>query len=270
MKLNLVPARTGMTWVREGLRVFWRMPLAFASLFLMCAAALLVLSTIPLVGTLLAAALAPACTAGLMAATRQAGQGRFPLPAILLTAFRQSPGQTRAILLLGAVNAVALLVIAGLVAALMGENPLARLIDQNGGQITPELMVNNPVWRQAARASMRQMGLASLLYLPVSALLWHAPALVLWHGLPAGKSLFFSAVAVLRNIPAYLLYGLVWLAVSSIAWAGLLIVAGMTGSPWQVAVSGTLPVGVLLMSMFYASLWFTFRDSFTPDSPPAA
>jgi hypothetical protein len=276
MKLNLVPARTGMTWVRQGLRAFWRMPLAFAGLFLMCAAALTVLSGIPLVGPLLAAALAPAATAGLMAATRQAEQGSVPLPGTLLAAFRQSPRQTRAILLLGAINAAALLAISGLIAALMGENPVVRLIEQSGGQITPELlvnqpelMINNPAWHAAVHGWMRQTALACLLYLPVSALLWHAPALALWHGLPVGKSLFFSAVAVLRNAPAYLLYGLGWMAVSSIACAGLLIASVMIGNPLPVAVGGTLPLAALVMGMFYTSLWFTFRDSFTEDAPPA-
>ena len=275
MKLNLVPARTGMTWVREGLRIFWRMPLAFAGLFLMFAVAVTVLSVIPLAGPLLAAALVPAVTAGFMAATRQAEQGRFPLPATLLAAFGQSRRQTRAILLLGAVHVVALLVIGLILAALVDDSQLARLtelfqlIEQNGGKITPELTIGNPVWHEAMRVLRRLMALGGLLYLPVSAMLWHAPALVLWHDLPVGKSLFFSAVAVLRNAPAYLVYGLGWLAVASIAWAGLLIVASMTGNPPQMAVSGTPPLGALVMSMFYTSLWLTFRDSFTPDSPPA-
>jgi len=45
-------------------------------------------------------------------------------------------------------------------------------------------------------------------------------------------------------------------------------VASMTGNPPQMAVSGTPPLGALVMSMFYTSLWLTFRDSFTPDNPP--
>jgi len=265
MRLNIVPARTGMRWVREGVRVFFRMPLAFAGLFFMFLAATVVLSMVPVAGDVLALALVPAATVGLMAATRQAAEGRFPMPATLLAAFRQSPRQTRAMLVLGVLYAGALLLIMA-VAAWMDGGQLSQLVARHGDRIGPELMAD-PDMQQAARASMLQMLVSSLLYLPVSVLMWHAPALVHWHGMPVGKSLFFSAVGVLRNGPAYLVYGLGWMAVASIAWAALLAVAGLAGN-LGLALSGLFPLGIVIASMFYASLWFTFRDSFTDDAPP--
>ena len=39
MKLCIVPARVGLRWVRDGLRVFARAPLAFTGLFFMVMAA---------------------------------------------------------------------------------------------------------------------------------------------------------------------------------------------------------------------------------------
>ena len=50
MKLNLVPARTGVEWVRLGLKNFWRQPLAFVSLFLMFMALITSISQLPLIG----------------------------------------------------------------------------------------------------------------------------------------------------------------------------------------------------------------------------
>ena len=41
MKLHIVPARTGLEWVRLGIRVFWRQPMALAALFFMTMAAIL-------------------------------------------------------------------------------------------------------------------------------------------------------------------------------------------------------------------------------------
>ena len=40
MKLNIVPARTGTQWVREGVRTFFKQPLAMAGLFFMFMASL--------------------------------------------------------------------------------------------------------------------------------------------------------------------------------------------------------------------------------------
>jgi hypothetical protein len=267
MKLQLVPARTGMKWVREGIRIFMRMPLAFAGLLLMCLAATALLSRIPWVGeALLVPILLPAATVGLMAATQQASNGRFPLPATLAIAFRQSPRQTRAMLMLGLIYAGALLLIA-LITAALDDGELARFIAKHGNNFNPELIMADPELQQAVRASIRQIWVATALYTPVSVLLWHAPALVHWYGLPVGKSLFFSAIAVLRNARAYLVYGLGWTAVASVAWAGLLIVAAMAGN-LAIALGGLLPLVVLIASMFAASLWFTFRDSFAADGPP--
>ena len=102
MKLNIVPARTGTQWVREGVRTFFKQPLAMAGLFFMFMASLSVAAFVPLVGGLLALVLVPALTAGLMAAAREAEAGRFPMPMTLFIAFRQGPQATRAMLMLGA------------------------------------------------------------------------------------------------------------------------------------------------------------------------
>ena len=50
MKLNIVPARTGLTWVKLGAVTFLRQPLALTGLFFMYMAAVLVISQVPLLG----------------------------------------------------------------------------------------------------------------------------------------------------------------------------------------------------------------------------
>ena len=65
MKLNIVPARTGLLWVRLGLRTFWAQPLALAGLFFLFMTVMSVASLIPFVGNALALALLPAATLGL-------------------------------------------------------------------------------------------------------------------------------------------------------------------------------------------------------------
>ena len=70
------------------MRTFFRQPLALAGLFFMYMAAASVLSLMPVLGTVVALAIVPAATLGLMAATREATLGKFPMPSILISAFR--------------------------------------------------------------------------------------------------------------------------------------------------------------------------------------
>ena len=106
MRLNIVPARTGALWVKLGIQTFFKQPLALAGLFFMFMATMTVASLVPVIGFVLAMTLLPAATLGLMAATREATQGRFPMPAILVAAFRAGKQEARAMLTLGALYAV--------------------------------------------------------------------------------------------------------------------------------------------------------------------
>jgi hypothetical protein len=107
--------------------------------------------------------------------------------------------------------------------------------------------------------------LAMALYLPLSLMFWHAPALVFWHGVSPLKSLFFSLVACLRNLGAYLVYGVAWLAV----WLAVLMGMGMVisvialifGNPdWASALM--LTTAMLMASMFVTSIYFSYLGSF--------
>jgi len=49
MKLQLVPARTGLLWVRLGARVFWRQPMALTALFFLCMGCISVVTLLPIV-----------------------------------------------------------------------------------------------------------------------------------------------------------------------------------------------------------------------------
>ena len=75
MKLNIVPAKQGLVWVKLGIRTFWRQPLAFTGLFFLFMAWVSVLSMVPLIGSVIALLILPAATLGLMVATEQAAGG---------------------------------------------------------------------------------------------------------------------------------------------------------------------------------------------------
>ncbi len=261
MKLNIVPARTGTQWVRQGVRTFFKQPVALTGLFFMFIVSISVVAIVPFIGGVLALVLVPAATVGLMAATREAEAGRFPMPLTLIVALRQGPQRLRAILWLGVLYAIGVLIVMG-ISVLIDGGQFAQLY-VNGGGVTRE-MITDPSFRTA-------MWVSTLLYLPLSLAFWHAPALVHWHGVPPIKSLFFSAVAVLRNMGAFFLYGLMWIALSLAAGLVLLLLSVFTGSA-TIASFGLMPIAVMIAAMFFTSLWFTFQDSFSADEDtlPAA
>jgi hypothetical protein len=263
MKLHIVPARTGLQWVQLGARTFFRQPLAMAGLFFMFMATVSVLSLVPVVGTLLSLALVPAATLGLMAATREAQQGNFPMPSTLVSAFRGGPAKTRSMLVLGAMYAAGLMLVLGVGALFATE--AAPAVDAAGAEVSPE-MVRNLFASQGLWAAM-------VLYLPLLLAFWHAPALVHWHGVSPLKSLFFSFLACWSNKGAMLLYML--------GWVGVFMLVGVLMSLLGAVLGGAdalnlvlYPMVLLLASMFHTSIWFSFRDSFVtddgtpPDAPP--
>ena len=138
MKLNIVPARTGLVWVKLGILTFLRQPLALAGLFFMFMALMSVATMVPYLGSALALTLLPAATLGLMAATLEASKGKFPMPTILISAFRAGRQQMRAMLILGALYAAGFLAIMG-ISALFDGGKFAQLY-LVGGKITQELV----------------------------------------------------------------------------------------------------------------------------------
>ncbi len=245
MKLNIVPARTGFQWVKLGLLTFSKQPLALAGLFFMYMAAVILVALIPVVGVVIGGMLVPAATLGLMAATEEASKGRFPMPTVLLSAFRAGRQRVRAMLTLGVIYTIGSMVVTGLASFLAGERTAGD------GEIDSATL------------------LALALHTPLFLMFWHAPALVHWHGVSPAKSLFFSMVACLRNFGAFLLYGAAWLAVFLGTGTVFGLIGGMLGGAGM-ARAVMMPMALLMAAMFSTSIYFTFRDSFvaTPDSEP--
>lgn len=263
MKLQIVSPRTGVQWMREGLRAFRRQPMAFFSLFMLFMSAIAMLSVVPLIGGPLAVALGPATTLALMVASERTVNGR-PDPAagraasagIFLQALQAVRAQAKPLAVLGLLYALGALAAGGLATLIFGD-PFDGAFGNDGA---PQAEVVQSTGFQIAV-------LARLLfYVPVALAFWHAPALVHWHGVTPVKSIFFSLVACWRNMGAMTLYGL--------AWAGVVLALSLLMSliaSLLIAVSGAGTLGMavmvggsfLLSAAFLASAWFTFRDSFT-------
>jgi len=256
MNLNIVPAKQGLTWVKQGIRTFWRQPLAFTGLFFLFIAWVSLLSMVPVLGAALALLILPAATLGLMVATEQAALGQFPMPTVLMVAFRAGQQRLKAMLVLGGFYAVSFLAVMA----------VSALID--GGGFAKVYLANAPITPEVVNADDFQtaMWLATFLYIPLSMMFWHAPALVHWHGIPPLKSMFFSVVACWRNLGAFAVYLLAWMVVFLLGATVILMISSALGGS-ELTAAVLMPGALLMAAMFFTSVYFSVKDCFDLPSP---
>jgi hypothetical protein len=250
MKLNTWPARRGIDWVRLGMRTFFRQPLALGGLFFMFFAVLSVVGIVPLVGGIIQVAIAPALFVGLMKATELADAGQFPMPRVLFAGLIEKPTRVPLLQL-------------GLVAVVIGMGLMYATPLIDGGSFLnitsgkEKLMLDDKDPSNLIRFTLMLTGCIGAVML----LLWHAPALIYWHGVPVVKALFFSLIALWRNVGAMLVYFVAWfaalMAISMVLGSVLVLFNAQSAAP---LVSG--PISLLLITAFFVSLFFTSRDTF--------
>lgn len=263
LRLKRVPALQGALWVRRGLRTFALRPLGYASLLVAFFFATMVASLVlPLVGSVVSLMALPLLSLGAMIGTQSALRGGQVHPGQLIEPLRQ-PGPRRGTLLRLCVLYGGLTMLVLLVTEWAMGDALQQLQAAYEGQTDP---------RQAEVAAdprlLQALGLQALLVSLLSVPFWHAPALVAWAGQGVGQALFSSTLAVWRCKGAFLVYGLVWGGLVLILGTAAALLATLFGVPRFAAVAA-LPLALLAMTAFYASLYFTFIDSFELDDPAA-
>ena len=103
-----------------------------------------------------------------------------------------------------------------------------------------------------------------VLFTPVVMAFWFAPLLAAWAGMPAGKSLFFSFFACLRNWKAFMIYGAGIMMISAVLPG---VVLGVLSSIVGGGV-GVLSIVIVLALIFvflptlFASFYVSARDIF--------
>ena len=272
MKLLIVPASTGAQWVLAGLRTFKRQPMALSAMFTTYLLGLMVISTVSqlfkvipgigpflaLLGPLIALGLLPAISLAMMVAASEAAHDHRPHLSLLLVAFRSDAFRSRAMLQLGLFYVVGLLLIVG----------LSTLFD--GGTFASVYLGHTEITEEIAATSDFQTAMMAclILYLPLTLLFWHAPALVYWHSVAPVKALFFSAVACLRNFGAFMVYFLSWMAVAMGFAIAMSLVLGVLSLAVPMSRgllnSVSLIMAIVLVTPFFCSIVFSFRDCFAP------
>jgi hypothetical protein len=262
MKLQQVPARQGALWVRQGLLIFFKHPLAFTALLASFLFGVLFMAALPWFGPLLSLAALPLLTVGFMIATRKAVEEQTnSTPMVFVQPLQAAAKNRRALVQLGLIFAVCSLAVM----------TLANWVDGGTFAKLQKMMLSDEVKPEDLRALVDdprlnwgiviRFGLAGLLSVPF----WHAPALTHWGQQSWGKALFSSWMACWRNKGAFLVYGLTWMAVIILfaVLSSLVLIA--QGEPRWVALI-SLPALVMFSTVFYASLYFTYVDCFSDGS----
>ncbi|HUG24098.1 BPSS1780 family membrane protein [Piscinibacter sp.] len=265
MRLQLVAARQGALWVRQGFRIFLSRALGFTGLFILFMLTAQLLMLLGTVGALIAFALMPLVSLGFMVATQQALQNRFPGPSAFIEALRAGPVQRRAHLKLGLAYAVALTIVFWIGDVVGGDAFQAVQQAVADGKTSPEELeplLTDPRLRWGMLLTLAGIAALSLPF-------WHAPALVHWGGQPWGKALFFSTMAWWRNKGALAVYALTWFGATMLFGMAASLLMALLGTP-QLMVLLLTPAMLMISAAFYASLYFTFADCFEPsaETPP--
>jgi hypothetical protein len=250
MVAQRLDAAAGLRWIGESFAIFRVAPVRQLLLNLAFLFAVTVVLSLPVIGFALVWLLIPALLVGPHAVARAASTGAMPPSAMLVSGFRGAlGGQIR----LGGYY------LAGMALVLLATVPA------DGGRFAQAMMgfgriaIEDLQSDEMQRAMLVGAGLQTVLL----AALWYAPLLVAWRAVPAGKAVFFSAVAAVINWRAFLAYGiamtLLFAVVLMLALAGAVLIGGSRALQ---ANSALFAVVWTLLPVWFGSSYLSFRDVF--------
>ncbi|MCC6609735.1 MAG: DUF2189 domain-containing protein [Burkholderiales bacterium] len=223
-----LPAGNGWNWIASGWDVFRQNPgvwILIAVIFFVLA---VVVQFIPVLGPLAMSLLGPVLAGGLMIGCRALEQGDTLEIGHLFAGFRENTGK---LVLVGVFGLVAFILVMVVIGLMVGGSVFA--LAAGGGHVGAGLM-------GIALAALVGLALA----LPIYMAMWFAPALVALQGTDAIEALKASFFACLKNVLAFLVYGVIMFALAIVA---------------------SIPFGLgwlVLAPVLIASVYTAYRDIF--------
>lgn len=226
--IRKLKATQGLEWVTTGWNLFRREPGIFVLLFLVFLLLIFLLGLIPIIGHLLAPLLTPALSGGLLLAVETVARGQSPGFEHLFAGLTD-PARRGRMLTLGLWTLIINVLIL-LIAVLIGGSFVMGLI--GFGSMGMGHMGGLAVAGAGAGIGLFALILALLVAVIYAAALFFATPLVMLAGMNPTQALKLSLSANLHNLGAWLIFGLIYLALSLIALVplglGLLIVGPMS------------------------------------------
>ena len=231
---RVVDAGRGVGWWGDTWALFTRRAALWVVLGLLLLVILIVLSVIPLLGTLVASLLLPVFAGSWMLAARKVETGGTLEVGDLFSAFRGD--KLTPLLVLGALMLGATVLI-GLVAGGFGLGATIGMIA--GG-------ANHSIGTVLAALGAGLLALLVVLALGtlVTMAVWFAPALVMFRGTPPVDALKASMAASLKNLVPFMLYGMIYIVASIVA---------------------SIPFGlgwIVLLPVTLLSVYVSYKDAF--------
>jgi hypothetical protein len=229
------PAGNGWTWITEGWELFKRQPGMWIGIVLLLFVIMIGAALIPFVGGLLMTLFGPVFAAGIMIGCKALDTGGELDLGHLFAGFRERTGT---LVVVGALYLAASLVVMLVVGLTMGVGMAAMM-----GQGDPATL------QAMGMTFVLAMLIMTALLLPVVMAVWLAAPLVVFHEQGALDAMKGSFMGCLKNILAFLVYGVVLFGFSIVA---------------------TLPLGLgwlVLGPVLAASIYASYRDIYLKPRP---
>ncbi len=220
-----VPVGHGWMWLSQGFWHFRQNPFQWIIALVLWVVLAVVVSLVPLLGSLAVMLFSPVVAAGFMIGANAQNEGGDFEVGHLFSGFSAGIGQ---LVLVGLLYLVGSIVLGILAAVLVGGGMLATLGGMQGMQQMNPDQVNATM---LSSAILIPMLIILALSIPLMMAYWFAPALVALEGLSAISAMKMSFVGCIKNMLPFLIYGLIGLVliiVGSIPFMlGLLVVMPM-------------------------------------------
>ena len=227
---RVVPPGNAFDWLRQGWALFAANPGLWIGLTIVLLVIVLGVQIVPLVGTLAAHLLMPVLGAGLLLVCRKIDEEERVQIDDLFAGFKQNAGP---LVMVGVLYMVAMFAIVVIVVVV------------GGGSVAGGLLSAQPAGLGVIFGGLMLSLLLSLpLSVPVVMAVWFAPALVFFNHMQPVEALKASFEACMKNVLAFLVYGLIVLVLAFFA---------------------ALPVGLgflVLIPVLAGSVYTAYRDVF--------
>ncbi len=233
--MNIVSPARGWQWIVGAFALFRRNPLTWIVLHLLLMLIGFVLGMLPVIGPSLFYLLTPLFLGGLMCAAKDLESGKEIQIAHLFRGFHQN---TSNLIAVGGVYMVGELVVSGVMRMLGGEE-LNAVMEAGIGSIDPAR-----VTPEVASRMLMVMLVGLTMFVPLMMATWFSPTRVMLDNQLPFAAMGESFRACLRNMPAFLIYGI---------WNVLLLIAALM--PFGLGMVLWIPVMVL-------STYTSYRDVF--------
>jgi uncharacterized membrane protein len=236
MEPQRLEAGRGWEWIKQGYKLFMKAPLLWVVILMICLAALIVLSMVPLIGQALATLLMPAIVVGVMAGCRALHNGEeLELPHLVVGFHKH----TSPLITLGGITLIAQYLILG-VMMLVGGGTLVSIL-MSGTDVTDPNIIMTGI-AGTGLAVLAGAVLFSVLLMATQ----FAPMIIYFNNAPPVAAMKLSISAFTRNVAPMLVYSVTFVFLAVLASLPMFL-------GWLV-----------LLPVIFTSLYAAYIDIFPP------